>query len=178
MSKPNFLILALALALAACTPKQQTVQEETPATAAAPTAAPAPAATVPAPVAAPIVSDPLIALQDPRSPLANRVVYFDFDRSEIKQEHLAQLEAHARFLVLNPTVKARLEGHCDERGTREYNIGLGDRRAQAVRRLMMFQGVQASQLVTVSYGEERPAADGHDEGAWAQNRRVELVYSN
>lgn len=182
MSKPTLPILALALALAACAPKQQTVQEETPATAAAPaagTAAASGAASAqPAPVAAPIVSDPLIALQDPRSPLANRVVYFDFDRSEIKQEHLAQLEAHARFLVLNPTVKARLEGHCDERGTREYNIGLGDRRAQAVRRLMMFQGVQASQLVTVSYGEERPAADGHDEGAWALNRRVELVYSN
>jgi peptidoglycan-associated lipoprotein len=79
--------------------------------------------------------------------------------------------------VLNPTVKVRLEGHCDERGTREYNIGLGDRRGQAVRRLLMFQGVPAGQIVTVSYGEERPAADGHDEAAWSQNRRVELVYS-
>lgn len=180
MSKLTYPILAIALALGACTPKQQTVQEDTPAVAAVPaaTAATPSANASPAPAAAPIVTDPLIALQDPRSPLANRVVYFEFDRSEIKQEHLAQLEAHARFLVLNPTVKARLEGHCDERGTREYNIGLGDRRAQAVRRLMMFQGVQASQLVTVSYGEERPAADGHEEGAWALNRRVELVYSN
>jgi len=173
----------LGLALGACTPKQQTVQEDTPAVAAAPSpdaqaaaaAAAAAARAQAAPAPAPV--DPMLALQDPRSPLANRIVYFEFDRSEIKPEFVTQLEAHARFLVANPTVKVRLEGHCDERGTREYNIGLGDRRAQAVRRLMMFQGVGAAQIVSVSYGEERPAADGHDDGAWSQNRRVELVYS-
>lgn len=172
--------LALGLLLAACAPKQQTVQEETPAVIATPvstsTAATSGAQTNATAVASPVVTDPMTLLDDPRSPLANRVVYFEFDRSEIQQQHLAQLETHARFLVANPGIKIRLEGHGDERGTREYNIGLGDRRAQAVRRLLMFQGAAASQLVTVSYGEEKPAADGHDEGAWSRNRRVELVY--
>ena len=165
--------LVLGFALTACTPKPETVKPDattTATTVTAQTVAPAPVATMPAPalaasVAQPLVVDPLIALQDPNSPISNRVVYFEFDRSEIRQSFLTQLEAHARFLVLNPQLKVRLEGHCDERGTREYNIGLGDRRSQSVRRLLMFQGVAAAQIVTVSYGEERPAADGHDEDA-------------
>ena len=176
--------LVLGFALSACTPKPETVKPDattTATTVTAQTVAPAPVATMPAPalaasVAQPLVVDPLIALQDPNSPISNRVVYFEFDRSEIQQSFLTQLDAHARFLVLNPQLKVRLEGHCDERGTREYNIGLGDRRSQSVRRLLMFQGVTAAQIVTVSYGEERPAADGHDEDGWSKNRRVELVY--
>lgn len=176
--------LALMLAVGACAPKQETVKDEPVATVEAATAG-RPATTLPASnqaqidaaaAAAAAASSPLLALDDPRNPVSNRVVFFDFDRSDIKQEHLAQLEAHARLLVANPTLRARLEGHCDERGTREYNIGLGDRRAQAVRRILMFQGVAAGQLQTVSYGEERSAADGHEESAWARNRRVELVY--
>jgi peptidoglycan-associated lipoprotein len=115
-------------------------------------------------------------LDDPRGQLARRVIYFDFDRSDIKPEYLEVLAAHARYLVENPTVRVRLEGHADERGSREYNIGLGDRRAQAVRRILSFQGVASTQQTTVSYGEERPVADGHDEAAWTRNRRVELVY--
>ena len=88
------------------------------------------------------------------------------------------LAAHARRLAASPNLKVRLEGHTDERGSREYNIGLGERRAQSVRRALLLQSVGDGQLNTVSYGEERPAVDGHDEGSWAKNRRVEIVYSN
>jgi peptidoglycan-associated lipoprotein len=109
-------------------------------------------------------------------PLARKVIYFDFDKSEIKPEFADVIAAHARNLTSNPNLKMKLEGNTDERGTREYNIGLGERRAQAVRRAMMLQGVAESQLATVSFGAERPAAEGDDEAAWAQNRRVELVY--
>lgn len=115
-------------------------------------------------------------LEDPANELADRVVYFEFDRSDIPTQHLNTLDAHARYLVQNPNVKVRLEGHADERGSREYNIGLGDRRAQAVRRILLFQGVANDQVSTVSYGEERPAVEGHDEKSYAQNRRVEIVY--
>jgi peptidoglycan-associated lipoprotein len=109
-------------------------------------------------------------------PLARKVIYFDFDKSEIKPEFADVIAAHARNLTSNPNLKMKLEGNTDERGTREYNIGLGERRAQAVRRALMLQGVAESQLTTVSFGSERPAAEGDDEAAWAQNRRVELVY--
>jgi peptidoglycan-associated lipoprotein len=108
--------------------------------------------------------------------LATRVVYFDFDSSEIGGAGVAVVAAHARYLAANPGTRVRLEGHTDERGSREYNIGLGERRAQAVRRALMLQGALDGQLSTVSYGEERPATAGHDEAAWAKNRRVEIVY--
>ncbi|HZF32130.1 MAG TPA: peptidoglycan-associated lipoprotein Pal [Gammaproteobacteria bacterium] len=104
------------------------------------------------------------------------VVYFEYDQAEIKPEFNAMLEAHARFLASNPNAQVRLEGHTDERGSREYNIGLGERRAQSVRRVLMLQGATATQVSTVSYGEERPAATGSDEESWRLNRRVELVY--
>ena len=108
--------------------------------------------------------------------LAKRIIYFDFDSSEIKGEGTAIIAAHAKHLATSQRMKVRLEGHTDERGSREYNIGLGERRAQAVRRALMLQGAADVQLSTVSYGEERPAAAGTDEAAWAQNRRVEIVY--
>jgi peptidoglycan-associated lipoprotein len=107
---------------------------------------------------------------------AGTIVYFDFDRAEIKPEYVAVVTAHAKYLNLNNTLKVRLEGHSDERGSREYNIGLGERRAQAVRRALMLQGVTEPQITTVSYGEERPAVQGSDEAAYSKNRRVELVY--
>lgn len=110
--------------------------------------------------------------------LDQRLVYFDYDSSDIKPEGASLIAAHAQWLVKNPGAKVRLEGHTDERGSPEYNIGLGERRAQAVRRALMLQGVPEAQLTTVSYGEERPAAAGSDESAWAQNRRVEIVYLN
>jgi peptidoglycan-associated lipoprotein len=108
--------------------------------------------------------------------LAKRVVYFDFDNSEIKGEGTDIVAAHAKYLAANPSTRVRLEGHTDERGSREYNIGLGERRAQAVRRALLLQGAADAQISTVSYGEERPAVAGHDEAAWAKNRRVEIVY--
>src|SRR6184192_2744894 len=101
--------------------------------------------------------------------LATRLVYFDFDSAEIKGAGTDVVAAH-------PATRVRLEGHTDERGSREYNIGLGERRAQSVRRALLLQGATDTQISTVSYGEERPAAPGHDEAAWAKNRRVEIVY--
>jgi peptidoglycan-associated lipoprotein len=106
---------------------------------------------------------------------SRKVIYFDFDKSEIKPEFADIVTANARNLSSHPNLKLKLEGNTDERGTREYNIGLGERRAQAVRRALMLQGVAESQLTTVSFGAERPAAEGDDEAAWAKNRRVELV---
>ncbi len=104
------------------------------------------------------------------------VFYFDFDKSVVKQDGFSDLEAHARFLAQNPSASVRLEGHADERGTREYNIALGERRAKAVERLLIVNGAAANQIETISYGEEKPAVVGHDEGSLAQNRRVELKY--
>jgi len=108
----------------------------------------------------------------------HRTIYFDFDSSEIKAEFADTISAHAHYLASNASIRVRLEGNTDERGSREYNIGLGERRAQAVRRALMLQGVTEAQITTVSYGEERPAVTGHTEEAWARNRRVELVYLN
>ncbi len=108
--------------------------------------------------------------------LSKRIVYFDFDKSDIRADSQSVVAAHAAYLAKNPSQKVRLEGHADERGSREYNIGLGERRAQAVRRALLLQGVAEAQLSTVSYGEERPAVAGSDEQAYALNRRVEIVY--
>ncbi|HEX6638276.1 MAG TPA: peptidoglycan-associated lipoprotein Pal [Steroidobacteraceae bacterium] len=124
----------------------------------------------------PVSSDDT-AIQGPSGELlSQRIVFFDFDRAEIRADSQSIVTAHAAFLAKSPSVKVRLEGHADERGSREYNIGLGERRAQAVRRALLLQGVAEAQLSTVSYGEERPASAGSDEQAYAQNRRVEIVY--
>ena len=109
-------------------------------------------------------------------PLARKIIYFDFDKSEIKPEFADIVTTTAHTLTANPKIKLKLEGNTDERGTREYNIGLGERRAQAVRRALMLQGVAESQVSTVSFGSERPAVEGDDEAAWAKNRRVEVVF--
>jgi len=110
--------------------------------------------------------------------LKNRTVYFDFDSSEIRSDYTSLIAAHARYLASNASIRVRIEGNTDERGSREYNIGLGERRAQAVRRALLLQGVAESQITTVSYGEERPAVTGHTEEAWSRNRRAEIVYLN
>jgi peptidoglycan-associated lipoprotein len=115
-------------------------------------------------------------LDDTDSPLSSRVIYFEFDSAKINEDSLTALESHGSFIASNGNVSVRLEGHSDERGSREYNIALGDRRAQSVRRVLLFQGASVDQLETISYGEEQPAELGHNEDAWLKNRRVELVY--
>ncbi|GAB4300918.1 MAG: peptidoglycan-associated lipoprotein Pal [Thiohalomonadaceae bacterium] len=116
-------------------------------------------------------------LTDPASPLAKRVIYFAFDSSEVTPEGRDLISTHARYLAQHPEISVVLEGHADERGSREYNLALGERRAKAVERLMTLQGVASNQLQVISFGEERPVAFAHDDSAWQLNRRVELLYS-
>jgi len=116
------------------------------------------------------------ALDDPASPLSVRILYFEYDSSDVLPAYREVLEAHAMYLAQNPNVTIALEGHADERGTREYNLALGERRAQSVKGQMMVFGPSASQLRTTSYGEERPVSDAHSEEGWSQNRRVEIIY--
>lgn len=116
------------------------------------------------------------ALDDPNSPLATRIIYFEFDSSEVLPQYRSVVEAHARYLAGNPGTIVTLEGHADERGSREYNLALGERRANAIKSQMTLLGAGDNQIKTVSYGEERPALEGHDEAAWSKNRRVEYRY--
>ena len=109
-------------------------------------------------------------------PLGTLVIYFDYDRSAIREEYSEVLQAHGAWLAANPASSVRLEGHADERGTPEYNLALGSRRAQSVARALAALGAGDGQWSMVSFGEEKPAEYGSDEGAWSQNRRVELVY--
>lgn len=113
---------------------------------------------------------------DPYADELAMIIRFDFDSSEVRAEDTETVARHALQLAENPDYRVQLEGHADERGSREYNIGLGERRAQAVRRLLLIQGASASQISTVSYGEERPLNSASTEDAWAENRRVEFVY--
>lgn len=116
------------------------------------------------------------ALDDPDSPLFTRVIYFEFDRDTVRSEFVDVIAAHGDYLSRDGQARVRLEGHTDERGTREYNLGLGERRAQSVRRMLMLQGARGEQIQVISYGEEMPAELGSTEAAWEQNRRVEIVY--
>jgi len=116
------------------------------------------------------------AINDPANVLSIKTIYFAFDSSEISEEDVEVIKHHGKYLALHSAVAMRLEGHTDERGTREYNVALADRRAQSVKKLLLFQGASASQITIISYGEEKPTALGHDEDAWKLNRRAELVY--
>jgi len=107
---------------------------------------------------------------------ADTLFFFDFDKSDLKQDALDDLDAHAKYLAADRSAKVRLEGHADERGTRAYNLALGERRANAVARYLVIQGVNRSQIESVSYGEERPLSLSRDENGWSRNRRVELIY--
>ena len=108
--------------------------------------------------------------------LAKRVVHFDYDSTELSNDDLRTLQAHAQFLMANANSRVALTGHTDERGTREYNMALGERRAKAVESFLVTTGVNANQLEAVSYGKEMPIDAGHDENAWKENRRVEINY--
>jgi len=115
-------------------------------------------------------------LNDPNNLLSHRIVYFDFDKSAIKPEFQALIAAHASFLKKYPQAHVVLQGNTDERGSREYNLALGQRRADSVKQAMSVLGVKADQIETISFGEEKPAAEGHDEAAWQKNRRTEIHY--
>ena len=167
-------VMVLALGIAACQkPKQTKPDDQGPAASSAETGAATTGIgqeTGEAGAALTPQQQALVALKE------RGVVYFGYDSSEIQPEYVSVVAAHAAYLTKYPSARVRLEGHTDERGSREYNIGLGERRAQTVRRALMLQGVAEGQITTVSYGEERPAMPGSDEAAYAQNRRVELVH--
>jgi peptidoglycan-associated lipoprotein len=122
------------------------------------------------------LSDPASMLKDPGSLLSKRSVYYDFDMYSIREEFQPMIEAHAKFLRDHKDMRVRVEGNCDERGSREYNLALGQRRADAVKRAMVLLGVQARQIETVSFGAEKPRVEGSNEEAWAENRRSDIVY--
>lgn len=115
-------------------------------------------------------------LTDPSSPLSKRSVYFDFDSNEVKEQYQPVIQAETRYLTQHPGARLRIEGNCDERGSREYNLALGQRRAEAVKHVMTVMGARGNNIETVSFGEEKPVAQGHDEAAWAKNRRDDFRY--
>jgi len=113
---------------------------------------------------------------DPGNPLSQQTIYFMYDSSQVQDDFVSVVQAHAQYLTANPGQRIVLEGHADERGSREYNIALGEQRAKSVLRMMEIQGVSSGQIEVVSYGEEKPASLELDEAAWQLNRRVEVVY--
>jgi peptidoglycan-associated lipoprotein len=128
------------------------------------------------PQSVPAPASPYDELRDSSSPLAQRSVYFDLDASLVKPEYRTLVEAHARYLRAHRGTKVRIEGNTDERGTREYNLALGNQRADAVRKLLLLLGAVEQQAESVSFGKEKPRAAGHDEEAWSVNRRADIVY--
>ena len=110
--------------------------------------------------------------------LAKRSVYFDFDSNAVKDEYRGVVQAHSKYMTADKRdARIKIEGNCDERGSREYNLALGQRRAESVKKVMTVLGVQDGRIETTSYGEEKPKAPGHDESAWAENRRADIKYS-
>lgn len=175
-------MLAATLLLVACssTPVAPPVAAKpAPAPAAAPAMAASPA---PAPAPSPATASTIATVSlpeylDPKSSLAgDRSVYFDFDDYSIKTEYQGMVERHGKYLASHPGVAIKIEGNADERGSAEYNLALGQKRAEAVSRALQLLGAKSSQMEAISWGEERPRAQGHDEAAWAQNRRADLVY--
>ena len=164
------LALMIALTLAAC----QTTPDEP-----EPTPEPEPPKTDVDTSAAPDPHDYTDSrnFDNPESLLSKRVIYFDFDKSNVRPEYRGIVSAHAAYSAANSSARVTLEGHADERGTREYNLGLGERRGNAVSGLMSAQGSRGSQLTVVSYGEERPTCRVSDDECWSLNRRVEIVYT-
>lgn len=162
----SIVLLNLLAACASEKPKEAAAPAPAPVAAAAPVAAPA----APAQTAV----DPL---NDPHSILAGRSTYYPFDVSVVQAADKPLVEAHAKYLSQHPEHTVRLEGNCDERGSAEYNLGLGQRRADGVMKMLEAGGAKASQLSAISYGKEKPRATGHNEAAWAQNRRTDIDYT-
>jgi len=116
------------------------------------------------------------AINDPNNVLSEKVVYFDFDSNSVSDDYVELVKHHGKYLSFNANASIRLEGHADERGTREYNVALAEKRAQAVKQLMLYEGAGNEQITVISYGEEKPVAFGHDDESMSLNRRVEIVY--
>lgn len=169
----TLLLISTTALFAACSSTPKEAPAAAPAPAEVPQA-PAPAPAAPAPVAAPVA---VPAHLDPNSEISKqRSVYFDFDSSAIKASSNAVVDLQGKYLASNPALKVRVEGNTDERGSTEYNLALGQRRAESVVKALKVVGVKDGQAEAVSYGEEKPLATGHDEAAWAQNRRADVVY--
>lgn len=117
-------------------------------------------------------------LNDPNNLLSQRIIYFDYNKSSIRPEYMVILNTHAKLLAKYPNLNARLEGHADERGSREYNVALSEDRARSVKRLMGLHGARGSQMTILGYGEELPVVTGHNKQSWQKNRRVEIKYKN
>ncbi|MBI3148192.1 MAG: peptidoglycan-associated lipoprotein Pal [Betaproteobacteria bacterium] len=172
---PKFLPALLAsLLLAACqsTPTTTAPVDER-STAPGTTAVPAASSSTPA---ASVTSLGINPLKDPNNILSKRNVYFDFDSFIVKEEYKALVTAHAKYLAGNKGAKMTIQGNADERGTHEYNLALGQKRADAVKKMMILLGATEAQVETVSFGKEKPRNPGHDESAWAENRRDDVVY--
>jgi peptidoglycan-associated lipoprotein len=170
MKKLSMSVLLISL-LAACASDKPAEVVSAPA---APAEAPAvtPVAEAPKEVA-PVSTD---ALDDANSILAKRSAFFDFDKSVIKSADKPMVQAHAQYLGGHADRKVVVEGNCDERGSSEYNLALGNRRATAVKKMLVVSGAKAGQISTVSFGEEKPRETGHNEAAWSQNRRADIAY--
>ena len=169
--------IGLAILLAACASKEPAptakVEDRTPVTSTDTSTTPKTTSTQNIP---PPIGKQGNELTNPNNILSKRVIYFDFDTDAVKPEFASLIQAHASYLMQNRNRKVRLEGHADERGSREYNMALGQRRSDAVRKAATILGVSNSSIEAISYGEDKPKATGHDEASWAQNRRVEIVY--
>ena len=170
MKKLSMSILLISMLAACASDKPAEVAPAAPAD--APVAAPAPAPEA-AQVAAPVVVD---ALNDPSSILAKREAFFDFDKSTVKEANKPMVQAHGQYLAGHTGRNVVVEGNADERGSSEYNLALGNRRADAVKKMLVVSGASAGQVSTISFGEEKPRASGHNEAAWSQNRRADIVY--
>ena len=120
----------------------------------------------------------LAGLKDPNNLLSQRVIYFDYNQSSIRPEYMVLINTHAKLAAKFPQLNMRLEGHADERGSREYNVALSEQRANSVKRIMGTQGARSQQIRTIGYGEELPIVKGHDQKSWQKNRRVEIKYDN
>lgn len=172
------LYLAIAALAAGCASKE--ARQDAPVTDRSSGSAPSAAATAPgSSTATPSRSADVQGnpLRDPSNILSKRSVYFDYDSNVVKDEYQGLVQAHSRYLTDRRDARIRIEGHADERGSREYNLALGQRRAEAVKKVMSVLGVGDDRVETISFGEEKPAATGHDEEAWAQNRRADIKYA-
>jgi len=116
-------------------------------------------------------------LRDPSNILSKRSVFFEYDSNLVKDEYRGMVQAHSRYMGDKRDSRIRIEGNCDERGSREYNLALGQRRAESVKKVMTVLGVSDGRIETISYGEEKPMSPGHDEQAWSQNRRADIKYA-